>query len=448
MKLTKILVSAVVLLCFSFTCIGYASLTDELTVSGAVSYTPPPKTIDYLYVSGATILDEGSNDKVQSMDGSTDYTNQKGWVSLTLDFTTSDTRTVEIELTNLSIANLAFYQLECMGATATVDSADLVAGEFNSETNLVEVQEEYIAENEANQQTNKCIIVGNGGMHSGITVTVKSDSAAVLNVMISFLHAPFTKAAQDDIIGNATLNSAIAMLLASLNMDEVRTDYTDAKHNGKTPFDAIVDEMSENTYGWGQGGDYVGNVIGAGLGSTDSNLIKDIFGDTLDSIALGEEKEKPCTVMLKHEDITHANTEEFERTWYGTYRAVNPIDEMTLYMSTTDPSKYDDGTARPNGSSIPVWAVVLYQDRETGTWAQYGDIYKGTATTNAYTAGGGNNSFDTGTWRADGVQTFAVIMEDDTRPTYTVSDNSNIKSAIRAYEEISNTNPHFDRGTP
>lgn len=446
MKLTKILVTAVVLLCFSFTCIGYAALTDELTITGAVTYTPPPKTIDYLYVSGATIQYPTSNDRVQSMDGSTDYTNQKGWVSLTLDFTSTTERTVEVELTNLSIANLAFYQIECMGATATVDSADLVAGEFNSETNLVEVQEEYIAENEANQQTNKCIIVGNGGKHPNITVTVESDSAAVLNVMISFLYAPFTKAAQDDIIGNATLNSAIAMLLAALNMDKVRNDYTDAKHNGKTPFDAIVDEMFENgSAPWGQ--NYVGNVVGAGLGSTDTNLIKDIFGDTLDSISLGEEKEKPCTVMLKHEDITHANTEKFERNWFGSYRAVNPIDEMTLYMSTTDPSKYDDGTARPNGSSIPVWAVVLYQDRETGTWAQYGDIYKGTATANNYEGGEGNTSFDTGTWRADGEQTFAVIME-DTRPTYKVSDDSNIKSAIRAYEAISNTNPHYARGTP
>ena len=40
MKLTKILVTAVVLLCFSFTCIGYAALTDELEIHGAVTAMP------------------------------------------------------------------------------------------------------------------------------------------------------------------------------------------------------------------------------------------------------------------------------------------------------------------------------------------------------------------------------------------------------------------------
>lgn len=439
MKLKKAIVALVVILCFSITCIGYASVTDELTIGGVVTYTPPPKTIDYLYVSSASIVNKGANDIIIGMDGSADYLNQRGWVSLTLDFTNATERTVEIELTNLSIANLAFYALECSNATATVDPADLIAGNYNSDTALVEVQEEYISENEANQQTNACIIVGNGGKRSSITVTVSSDAGAVVSgIMLSFLYAPFTKAAQEDIIGGAAIESALEKLKAALN-NPFAQDFTNNGHDGKTFYNAIIDEMSLNGQApWGE--DYVGNVIGA-VGETDSDLIKDIFGDTLNAISLGGEEAKECTVMLKHEDLTHANTERFERYWF-TQRAVNPIEEMTLYMTTTDPGTVNDG------AKIPVWAVVFYKDRTTGNWSQYGDIYKGTATTNDYYGGSGNNSFDTGTWRSDGEQAFAVIMDNGTKPTYTVANNVDIRTAIRAYEAVSGTNQHYNQAVP
>lgn len=420
MKLTKILVTAVVLLCFSFTCIGYAALTDELTITGAVTVEAPPKVIDYLHVSGATIQSATSNDSVGEMDGSSDLTNQFGWVVLNLDFTSATEKTVALELTNLSSARLAYYKTEysVTDGTDSIDSisvsgltvdedgdGDHLNGGYNPTEKLVGVLDETKLEN-----TNEYVIQ-QGATYTGASVTLTSSAARVVQLTVKVYYGAPTNADRTNLENDATLNAAIGRLVTSLN------DPTEDS-NGDTLFDRMEDVMGENgVLGWLlHNGDYVGNVVGAGGESDDNALIDEIFGETLNAVVFGDDKPQECTVMLKKENVDGVSG-----------------NEIVLYMTTVDTSKYDDGTTRPNGSEIPVYAVVMKLNSEN-KWEQYGQVYKGTATTNAYTGGSGNTSFHTGTWRADGDQTFVTVESDGSRKTYTVADNATISTCMTRYK--------------
>ncbi len=413
MKLTKILVSAVVLLCFSFTCIGYASLTDELTVSGAVSYTPPPKVIDYVYVSAATVNSAKSTDKVVSMDGDANYITPKAYVNLQLDFTTTRTRTVTLTITNANNgANYAYSGMtnSVIGGTgytitSQVTSSNLVAGQVQSTG--------YIA--------NGTTLAPRASVQN-IVVSVTCNEAVVASLTLNF-HFGFPGAEDADYIKNkVAVNSAAQALKNTLNGININAIYPD-----------IQDAMIENQY------DYVGNVAGGTAG--DSELMKRVFGDTLTSLTFaGSTEPQNCTVILKGYDTETGS-------FWGGDRPDNDYERIIMFITPIDLSeeKIAKGTSyngmyKRTDVEITVYAVVVERpsDADDAVWELVGDVYKGTCNPNLYKATRNDtrqycDSFDTDTWRADGQQVFVTIEDDGSNKTYTVADNATITTAIQNY---------------
>lgn len=432
MKLTKILVTAVVLLCFSFTCIGYAALTDELTITGTVTYTPPPKVIDYLYVSAATV----SSGDVVSNDGSSDLFNPMGWVTLSLNFASlSDVKTVTVDITNATASTGYLYRNmevnlisgDGTAPTATVTSG-LIEGELNSNG-------EIIADSGATA-------IAAGQTISDIKVTVTPTSVGQQSITLVFYFGFGGEADKEEAENQVTVNNALESLKNTLDGNNLDAYYSD-----------IQSSMIENEY------DYVGNVSGNDIG--DTALMEKVFGDSLDSVTFDPDSEgTKCTVMLKGIDLDPDGNVAEEPEWWE-WGKENYCDDdyerivmyLTSYDFINDPI--------PKGSSywgmyesdekIVVYAAVLERstDSEGKTvWHQVGGIYKGLCNANVYQGQQNEtrtncDSFNTDSWRADtdgdsnttnGTQSFTTIEDNGSNMTYTITDNMTVEQALAAYK--------------
>ncbi len=407
MKKIKIFVSLILFVSLSFTCIGYATVSEELTITGTAQYELA-HIINYLFVSDADISGATSSDKVGTMDGSTDLTNQFAWVMLTLDFTSANTKTVNVELTNASAVRLGYYKYELSCNTSQYTAADFTtslsgitidihSGGYDESTKLVGVPSEY-------QNSTNSYVIQSGDTYSGGSVTISSDVGAVVDVSLKFYYAPFSEEDQGELEGEETINAASDKL----------TDVLNSIAGAPKTYDQLIQQMKDASYQ----DDYVGNVVGAG--DSDEEFVNAVFGETLNSVSFNGAEGRPCTVMIKKEDITS--------TFSG--------DEIVLYLTTDDPSNPQNVTSSGffGTKYIEVFAIVYVYNPTTEEWSRYGDVYRGEAYTNNYNGiGFGNNSFNTDSWRLLDNQTFMTLESDGTIKRYTVSDNSNIDRCITQY---------------
>ena len=410
----KVFISLVLLVTVAFTCIGYASVTDSLEVKGVMVADPPPKVIDYIYISSATISGAKGQDSVRYTDGSSDYSNQFGYMLLTLDFTTENTKDVSFTLTNKASSRLAYYKcdFECIGGTSGVsevipsglkalpndDYPDLEGG-FDETKNIVGVPDSELT------STNEYVIQQGASYNASATIT--SSVSDVAQVIVRFYYASPTEADQKKLEGDATVAAASSRLADVLN----------SRAGAAKNYNQLIQQMKDASYQ----DNYVGNVIGAS--DSDSEFIAAVFGDTLNSVSIGGGESTKCTVMIKKKNVT------------SKYSG----DEFVLYMTTDDPSNPKNVTSESdslfNGDYILVSALVFVKDTD-GVWKEYGGIYTGEAAVNNYSGGlgGSKNSFNTEKWRAYGAQSFTTIEADGSNKQYTVSDNNNINACISAFE--------------
>lgn len=117
-------------------------------------------------------------------------------------------------------------------------------------------------------------------------------------------------------------------------------------------------------------GNYIGNLAGAD--GDDKALLTALFGGEL-TFNINDE-DIPVTVMVKNKNVYNGNGAE-----------------MILYITADDLSAYS--------TYVPVYAAVFSLD-STGTWVQIGDIFAGEAQTNAYSGWFGSGSFNTESWRS------------------------------------------------
>ncbi len=375
-KSIKIFVGIVLTFSLSFMCLGYAALTDELAIEGSAS-VEAIVVIDYLHVSSARIVGGSSGDYVGQMSGSTDAANPMGWVILNLDFTKSLTKTVNLTITNSNpTLKYAFYQPQCVaaysGTTATFGAAvnsGITCGTLNSQGLVV-----------------GGTTITSGNSISNISVTVTSSEAVTTTVILQMVFGFEGEADKEEAESQATIKNALEKLKEALN--------TPAMYN------ELVSEMKDNAI-LGIGGDYVGNVVGAQ--DSDTDLIKEIFGDTLKSVTFMEGQEgKECTVMIKKKNVT------------SKFSNPNDAHEFVLYLTTQTPSDYSRGT------EISVYAVTFAYSSDSQQWIQHGDIYLGTAETNAYSGTIGSTSFNTETWIVKTTQNFTGKLIDGREYHYSV----------------------------
>ena len=175
--------------------------------------------------------------------------------------------------------------------------------------------------------------------------------------------------------------------------------------NTATTYGQLIDALDNKFDGrqeWTS--NYIGNVTGSS--SEDSVAVNTLFAGQL-QITVGDEQ-MDATVLIKHE-----NLDGNVRTG-DDYTAVNQNNggvfngygcEMTLYL-TIDPLT----TA---GAYVPVYAVVFTCDRDASgnqisDWYRIGTTYAGKANVVTYDGGNGTGSFVTDNWKADAA-TYDII---------------------------------------
>ena len=168
--------------------------------------------------------------------------------------------------------------------------------------------------------------------------------------------------------------------------------------NTTTTYEQLIDALDNKFDGrqeWTS--NYIGNVKGSS--SADSVAVNTLFAGQL-QIMVGKEN-MDATVMIKHENLD-GNTltgDDYVATNQnngGVFRGYGC--EMTLYLTVDQLNKA--------GAYVPVYAVVYTCDRdENGNqisdWYRIGSTYAGTANVVTYDGGNGTGSFVTDNWRAD-----------------------------------------------
>lgn len=394
-KPIKVFTAILLLFSFSFLCVGYAAVSDELSFLGT-STVEAVTIIDYLHVSAAEITNPLSSERVVNMSGSTDSSKPMGTAIFKLDFTDSLTKTVNLTVTNSNpTLKYSFHEARCVAAyegttatfSATVNSG-ITGGTLNSTGLIVDGS-----------------IITSGQSISNISVSITASEAITTSVILQMVFGFEGEADKVEAENQATIKNALQKFRDALNTP--------------TMYNRILSEMNQN--GWWQG-DYVGNVVGSG--TSDTQLIVDIFEDTLQKVSFTEGGEThTCTVMIKHKNVT----------------SVKPFseDEMVLYMTTEDLTS----SSIKNGSKIPVYAIVFAKNTtvadDANPWIQYSDIYLGTASVNGYNwPHSGKDSFDTESWRSSGAQNFTFISN-GVEKKYTVSNGITVENAVKALEGAS-----------
>lgn len=190
--------------------------------------------------------------------------------------------------------------------------------------------------------------------------------------------------------------------------------------NAPSTYATLCDKIDDKFSGAEWTSNYIGNVTGSY--TADSATVNELFAGQLDLTINGEEN--PITVLIKHENVdNNRNTGDDYTATNGNASFTGYGCEFTLYMTTSDLS---DRNVRP-----PVYAAVFTCDRNAdgscGSWYMIGEPYYGTAQIVGYEGGNSTGSFDTGTWRSYS-QTYSPVED----YSYSIANNLTIKEITQA----------------
>jgi len=346
----KILVATVLSLSVCFTFIGYAQLSDNLSVSGSAGFEVPSA----VYITDVTVKD-GADATVNH------YTGTAMNTTITLGNSQSSTVSLEVSVFNNSGIDYVFK-----GTTYIEEAYD------NSDISFA--LDGIVAENVDTATRGTPIATG-----ETLTFTVTfSYSGAVsdnktLNSVLNFDFGPESEIEE----AVNTVSDAFKVIL-----------------NTEVSFDSIIEQMVKNQEGY-KDDTYIGNVVGAS--SEDTELVNKLFSEVNGGKGLtitinGEEV--PVTAIIKRENVDSDPTTGDEDGR-----------EMVLYVTPdTLETEYTGGIfSRPIRYDVTVYAMVYtnnhYDSPDVG-WYQIGEMYEGEATTSAYDGSwfDPNESFNTSDW--------------------------------------------------
>jgi len=163
--------------------------------------------------------------------------------------------------------------------------------------------------------------------------------------------------------------------------------------NSPSTYDTLFNRIDDKFSGAEWTSNYIGNVTDSS--SEDSTTVNTLFAGHLQMVI--DNVDNPITVLIKHENVdNNRQTGDDYTAVSGSQSFTGYGCEFTLYMTT---SKLDDRSKSP-----PVYAAVFtcdrYEDGSRSDWYMVGEPYLGTAQIVGYEGGESTGSFDTGTWRA------------------------------------------------
>lgn len=365
-KVQKLFAVIAFSLIFSFVTVGYAAITDELTVEGTANVDAP----DIIFITNAYV--KSATNATATVDGYT-ATVMNSTVSLT---GTSGSVTYTVTVQN-NTNFVSYYQGVTYDGTI-LDNASITKSSASIKEN-----------DEKNPLTSK------GSMTFDLTVSYSSSASSALSTMINI---KFSELTQDE----QAVDSALE------RFDDILNNETE---QGLT-FEELREEMVSGDGAQNRNDTYIGNVIGSS--GSDSAAVNKLFTDEdgNNKLVLEIDGEKTSvTVMIKYEDVTGDGTSD-----------------MTIYMT---PDRITGSIF--NRPKVTVYAAVFVSAPNsdgTTSWSHHGQLYKGSATTNAYSGNifASSDSFNTDTW----VTTAAYYT---TNSTSTAPSDSNIERVMAAYAE-------------
>ena len=341
---------------FAFIAIGYAALTDTLSLWGRVDVTIP---------EGLFIVDI-------SVDGTAaniDY-NQYTYLPITT--------TVDANLSRSSGTGTVKYKIKV----------------FNNTKRTYAYRDLYYQSSLSDYNGQGYISTTNGRNKIGVTTNFPNGTKVAPGEYLEF-YATYTVGAG---MRNSTNWRTLINFQFGINVDSVE----EAREaivlkflnilNSPATYETLCERIDDKFNGAEWSSNYIGNVTGSY--SDDSTTVNELFAGQLQMHINGQES--PVTVMIKRENV------DGDETTGDTYTAVNGNTsftgrgcEFTMYM-TTDKL---DGKTEPE-----IYAAVYTCDQgadgSLGAWYLTGEHYYGTATINSYDGGTNTGSFDTGTWRS------------------------------------------------
>lgn len=417
-KLMKSTVCILLSLMFLLSSIGYAALTDTLSVEGSAKVEIPYGLFIIDVKSSASNVDHHSLEYLQ-------YTTT---LDSLIDRARSGSGTVTYTITVLNNTRLTYsyrniyYQTNLSGYNGN--------GTYRERVGRYYYTYDYI-NSEGSQKLGVTTSFPNGkivepGETLEFTATYNvgsgMDASTDWRTLINFQFG----------INVDAVDQAISVVeekfLDILNTSSTYEDLVDGLDN---KFDGSQEWTSN----------YIGNVKDSS--SEDSMIVNTLFAGQL-QITVGN-TEQDATVLIKHENLdgntmTGDDYVATNTTNGGVFRGYGC--EMTLYL-TIDP-------LTASGQYVPVYAIVFTCDRDAdgniiSDWYRVGDTYAGTANVVSYDGdANGTGSFVTDNWRADGGSYHVVssysydingtIYELDAY-SYQVGYHSNIENIVMATDE-------------
>ncbi len=385
---------------FLFTCVGYASLTDRLTITGTANASPP----EGLYIIDVSVASHSYASTTER-----DYIEQTTNVSSTVNIQSYrsgwSTRYGNVRY-KITVWNNTPYVYAYSGITYVSSLAEYPGNQYLGKNMSVTVTDE------------------NGGSFVGDIVspgekvvfyaTYTVSSTSLCNQDLKTL-VNYKFGVNIDSVGDVALDAVLTRFSEILNDTtpggsyETLADKIDDKYDGSADWKA----------------NFIGNVVGAY--NDDTETINELFQGklslTIDGVVTN------VTLLIKRENID-GNTQtgdDYVATAYGK-SSYGYGCEMTLYMTTDELQR---------GSPV-VYAAVFTCDRNAdgtyGSWYMIGDKYVGTATIVGYEGGNSTGSFDTGTWKSTGNTTFVVSSD----YSYTVASGRTIANIVATTDSKAN----------
>ncbi|MBO7196352.1 MAG: hypothetical protein J6V80_03365 [Clostridia bacterium] len=392
----NILVSVALSFMFLFMTVGFAALTDNLTITGKVKVDIP---------SGLFIVDITESKKPSGLDKAT-----YGYIgySTTIDTTLSKSsdRTAGSVTYTVTVYNNTKYEYAYRG--------------LYYQSNL-------------SGYNNNLVSTSNGNRNIGVVVSFPNGRIVAPNEELQFTVTYTlgsdrnTFPARNDYKNLLNFQFGINVESQAAAIDAVHDKFLNIL-NTKTTYDELVNKLDDKFDGsqeWTS--NYIGNVSDAV--DADSMTVETLFAGQLNMVINGVVT--PATVLIKHENLdNNPNTGDSYTIKYNNSSTPTTYSgcEMTLYL-TTDPLTKANGQA-------PVYVTVFTCDRdENGNiisdWYKVGDTYVGKAPIVGYKGeSGGTGSFVTDNWVADRA-TYTPV----TGYSYNVTQGTTIKDLTRVVDQ-------------
>lgn len=370
---TKFILGISLSLMCLFSCIGYAALSDSLSIIGtAKTDIPSGLFITNIYADGTTRVD----------DYDVSYLPYSTTVDSMIDRSSSGSGTVTYKITVLNNTKLTYSYRGI-----------------------------YYQTNLTGYNGNNYVGTSNGNQKIGVVCSLATETAENKKVAPGETLEFTVKYTVGSWLSSSTDWKTLINFQFGINVDgekealEVIEDKFLNILNTSSTYEQLIDALDNKFDGrqeWTS--NYIGNVKGSS--SEDSVAVNTLFAGQL-QITVGKDQ-MDATVMIKHENLDGSTLtgDDYVATNTsngGVFRGYGC--EMTLYL-TVDP-------LTSAGRYVPVYVVVFTCDRdENGNkisdWYRIGTTYAGEANVVTYNGGNGTGSFVTDNWRADAA-TYEII---------------------------------------